>query len=67
MNKSLQVASTVIAVLVGIAISRCAKYQSQFTRPVEMESIPAGYSYEGRFGQGRAGTYTPNLKVVMEM
>jgi len=53
MNKSLQVASTVIAVLVGIAISRYAKYKSQVTRPVEMESIPAGYSYEGRFGQGR--------------
>ena len=53
MKKFFQVSSSIFAVVIGISISRCATYQSQITRPVEMESIPAGYSYEGRFGQGR--------------
>ena len=53
MKKVFQVFSTITAIVIGVSISRCARYQSQITRPVEMESIPAGYSYEGRFGQGR--------------
>ena len=53
MKKVFQVFSTVFVIVIGISISRCARYQSQLTRPVEIESIPAGYSYEGRFGQGR--------------
>ncbi|QNI44360.1 hypothetical protein SynRCC2555_50012 [Synechococcus sp. WH 8101] len=44
---------TSIAIASGFFVSRCAKHQHQLSRPVETESIPAGYSYEGRFGQGK--------------
>jgi len=52
MNKFLQALITVITLFAGFSMSKCVKYQSQLSRPVEIESIPAGYSYEGRFGQG---------------
>ena len=53
MNKFLRALITVFTLFAGFSMSKCVKYQSQLSRPVEMESIPAGYSYEGRFGQGR--------------
>lgn len=53
MNKLLKVASTCFAIILGVSISRCVKYQAQMSRPVEIESIPAGYSYEGRFAGGK--------------
>ncbi|EHA60133.1 hypothetical protein Syn8016DRAFT_2515 [Synechococcus sp. WH 8016] len=37
----------------GFGIARYFRYTKTLSRPVEMESIPAGYSYEGRFGQGK--------------
>ncbi len=39
--------------ILGFGIARYFRYTKTLSRPVEMESIPAGYSYEGRFGQGK--------------
>ena len=53
MNKMFKVGATCLAMGIGVFVSRCAKYQNQISRPVEVESVPAGYSYEGRFGSGK--------------
>ena len=37
----------------GFGIARYFRYTKTLSRPVEMESIPAGYSYDGRVGQGK--------------
>lgn len=44
----LSLVGTVVSLLIGMAMVRCGL----LLRPVEMDSIPPGYSYEGRFGAG---------------
>ena len=53
MKKVIKLLLPIIGISLGIFISRYARYQKESSRPVEMESIPAGYIYEGRFGDAK--------------